>query len=53
MGKNIGGGGVAAMLGKKWRARFAIGVGGGDSELREENTSESSGEWIETLIFFW
>ena len=46
----MGVGGVAAMLVKKWRSRFAIGVGGGDSELRDENTSEPSGEWIESPI---
>ena len=50
VGKNIGIGGVAALLVNKWCSRFAIGVGGGDNELRDDNTSEPSGEWIESLI---
>ena len=52
VGKNIGtcSTGVDALLGKKWHPRFAIGVGGGDSESKDENTSELSGEWMDTLI---
>lgn len=42
--------GVEALLGKKCCARLAIGVGGGDSESRDPNTNESSGDWMVTLI---
>lgn len=44
LGKNMG---TAALDGKKWRPRFAIGVGGGESSL---NTSDGSGELIEIFI---
>ena len=42
----MGAGEVAALAGREeWRPRFAIGVGGGESEVRDkENTSEFRGE---------
>lgn len=46
VGKYLGTG-VAALLGKKCAPLFAIGVGGGESDSRNESTSELSGDWTD------
>lgn len=48
VGKNMG----AGLLGEERRARFAIGVGGGESESTraEDNTSDWRGDWKELHI---
>ena len=48
LGKNMG----AGLLGEERWARFAIGVGGGESESTraEDNTSDWRGDWKELHI---